>query len=329
MTLADKIYDLRKRRGWSQEELSEKCDVSRQSVSKWESGQSVPDLSKILILSEVFQVSTDYLLKEEVSGDEFREAAQECSPGEGSVLRRVSSREAQDYLELTRRSAPRIAAGVFLCILSPALLIILSAFTQTESRVLSENMAVGTGAIVLFILIAIAVFIFVLEGSRLGRFEYLELEHFVLESDMERRAAEESDRFFVHFQKRVAVGVVFCIISAIPILIAGVLDADVLICCICLTVLLLLIAVGVYLIVEVSIIQGGYQKLLQQKDYSPENKKANKMAYKIAGIYWPCITAIYLAYSFLTGNWQISWIIWPLAGVVSAVVRGICLMIKK
>ena len=59
MILADKIIELRKKNGWSQEELAEKLDVSRQAVSKWESAQSVPDMNRILMLSQVFGVSTD------------------------------------------------------------------------------------------------------------------------------------------------------------------------------------------------------------------------------------------------------------------------------
>ena len=60
--LSDKIMELRKRNGMSQEALAEKLDVSRQSVSKWETGESVPDLDRIIKLSEIFGVSTDYLL---------------------------------------------------------------------------------------------------------------------------------------------------------------------------------------------------------------------------------------------------------------------------
>ena len=51
MVLAEKIVLLRKRKGWSQEELADKLDISRQSVSKWELGASIPDLDKILRLS--------------------------------------------------------------------------------------------------------------------------------------------------------------------------------------------------------------------------------------------------------------------------------------
>ena len=69
MILADKIIELRKKNGWSQEDLAEKLDVSRQSISKWEGAQSIPDMNKILKLSEVFSVSTDYLLKDEIELD--------------------------------------------------------------------------------------------------------------------------------------------------------------------------------------------------------------------------------------------------------------------
>lgn len=64
MTFEEKILTLRKNNNLTQEELAEKLNVSRQSVSKWESGQAVPDLDKILALSAVFNVTTDYLLKE-------------------------------------------------------------------------------------------------------------------------------------------------------------------------------------------------------------------------------------------------------------------------
>ena len=61
MILAEKIMEMRKKNGWSQEELAYQLGVSRQSVSKWESGASIPDLERILKLSEIFGVSTDYL----------------------------------------------------------------------------------------------------------------------------------------------------------------------------------------------------------------------------------------------------------------------------
>ena len=93
MILADKIIDLRKKNGWSQEDLAEKLDVSRQSISKWESAQSIPDMGKILRLSELFGVSTDYLLKDDL---EIVDAV--AVPESDGIARTVSMEEASAFL---------------------------------------------------------------------------------------------------------------------------------------------------------------------------------------------------------------------------------------
>lgn len=66
MIFADKLIQLRKKNGLSQEELADKVGVSRQAVSKWESAQSIPDIDKVIALSGLFGVSIDYLLKDEI-----------------------------------------------------------------------------------------------------------------------------------------------------------------------------------------------------------------------------------------------------------------------
>ena len=70
MILADKITALRKKAGWSQEELAEQLGVTRQSVSKWEGAQSVPDMDKVVQMSRLFGVTTDFLLKDKLSEEE-------------------------------------------------------------------------------------------------------------------------------------------------------------------------------------------------------------------------------------------------------------------
>ena len=62
MTIGEKIYGLRKKLGISQEELAQRVDVSRQAISKWERDEAIPDTDKIVVLSSVFSISTDYLL---------------------------------------------------------------------------------------------------------------------------------------------------------------------------------------------------------------------------------------------------------------------------
>ncbi|HHT55262.1 MAG TPA: helix-turn-helix transcriptional regulator [Acholeplasma sp.] len=63
MNIGERIYNLRKEKGLSQEQLANKLDVSRQSISKWELGESNPELVNIVELAKVFDVSTDYLLQ--------------------------------------------------------------------------------------------------------------------------------------------------------------------------------------------------------------------------------------------------------------------------
>ena len=69
MKLSDKITKLRKVNGWSQEDLAEKLNVSRQAISRWENGTALPDANNILQLSKLFNVTTDYLLNEDYSSD--------------------------------------------------------------------------------------------------------------------------------------------------------------------------------------------------------------------------------------------------------------------
>ena len=154
MILADKIMDLRKKAGWSQEELAEQLEVSRQSVSKWEGAQSVPDMDKILRLSRIFGVTTDYLLKDELGEPEY------IPSQETGALRRVSMEEATKYLQLRQAAAPKMALATFLCVVSPICLIFLSALSEYSWSGISENAAAGIGLCVLLGLVAVAVGIF-------------------------------------------------------------------------------------------------------------------------------------------------------------------------
>ena len=170
MILADKIIQLRKKQGWSQEELAERLDVSRQSVSKWEGAQSTPDLNKILAMAELFGVSTDYLLRDDMEEAPSLPPQEEADAGEKY---RVSMEEAVDYLAATEKVAGKIAGGVALCILSPILTILLAAAGEAGRIPLTEDQGGILGAALLLLMIAIAVIIFVWCGGQRSRFENL------------------------------------------------------------------------------------------------------------------------------------------------------------
>ena len=331
MALDEKILHMRKKIGWSQEELAEKCGVSRQSVSKWESGQSVPDLNKILILSDLFHVSTDYLLKDKTEEYDGTSKTEDGYPAQDETIksRIITRSEAEAYLELVRESAPRIALGVLLCILSPVTVMLLGCFAEYHVFSITDHMAGGIGVTVLLILIAIAVSIFIPTGMRLGKYEYMEHEAFELEDGVAYELQRQNEEKSRHFAQKIAVGVILCILAVVPLMVAAALQATDITYCVLTGVLLAIISVGVYILVREGMLHGSYQILLQVGDYTRYNKKAGSLESKISSVYWPCVTAVYLGYSFLTANWGYSWIIWPIAGVSFAAIKGICRIIKN
>jgi len=76
MTFGEKLYMLRKERKLSQEALALKLDVSRQAVSRWELGEVVPDTTNVLAISQVFGVSTDFLLRDDCDSENETPAVQ-------------------------------------------------------------------------------------------------------------------------------------------------------------------------------------------------------------------------------------------------------------
>ena len=95
MNLSKKIYELRKASGMSQEQLAEKINVSRQSISKWESGESSPEIERLIELSNVFDVSTDYLLKSS-EVDELTIRTERLEKGQNDLKSKVQ----QEYLKM-------------------------------------------------------------------------------------------------------------------------------------------------------------------------------------------------------------------------------------
>lgn len=176
MILADKIIGERKRLGLSQEELAEKLSVSRQAVSKWESAQSTPDLQRVLQMAELFEVSTDYLLKDEIEAPDGRKS--DTQGGTDTPVRRVSMEEANDFMRFNREGGKKVAIGVMLCILSPVLLIFLAGLAESGVWNVTESLAIAIGMAVLFLLVAAAVFIFVSYGLASERFKYIEKDVF-------------------------------------------------------------------------------------------------------------------------------------------------------
>lgn len=343
MQIAEKIWNERKRLGLSQEQLAEQMEVSRQAVSKWESGQSMPDLDKLVLLSQIFGVSTDYLLKEddnpfyegentrypEGKNNPFPGAAHkqpseqseiygtsgEKIPMEQSKAKTLDTEQIRNYQSACFKSSQKIALGVSLCIIG--VILYLSTNIYIQAYAVAES---GEAAIVLLLCVAPAVALFISAGMKMEQFRYLKTDPFQLTEISLKQLKEEYDKYFHTFMIKITTGVILCIFAVITYLATNLIvkhRQDIPCIEIIPTVSLLsIVTVAVYLFVSAGICKDCYDVLLQQNDYTHQKKKRKKgdLLETVAGIYWCVVTAGFLGYNLITHNWGISWVVWPVAG---------------
>ncbi|MBQ7816949.1 MAG: helix-turn-helix transcriptional regulator [Oscillospiraceae bacterium] len=329
MILADKIILLRKQYGWSQEQLAEQLGVSRQSVSKWEMGLSIPDLDKIVKMSQIFGVSTDYLLKDEVN--ELPDASSVSVSADHDIdeSRFISLEDANTYMNLCERLAPFFGLGVALCIICPIPLIFLGGLSEMAKYAPYEDVMAGIGVAILLLIVAMGVGVLVVCGMQLGKWDFLEKEAITLEYGVKGIVEKKKAAFEKNFVRSIATGVVLCIVGIVPMLAAAGFNFEDYIYTLLVDLLLALVAVAVFMFVRAGLINGCYQKLLQEGEFSDSEKKAKRRLDPIATIYWCSVTAVYLYISFTSFEWHRTWIIWPVAGVLYAVVEAVAKMIMK
>ncbi len=321
MILADKIARLRKKNGWSQEELAEKMNVSRQAVSKWESAQTVPDLEKILMLGNLFGVTTDYLLKDEMENEEF-------SAGEEITVRRLTLAEANEYLALRKTASVRMAAATVLCIFSVIPLLILGAMAESSAYGVSENAASAAGLIMLFLFVAAAVAAFLSCSFKNAPYAFLDKEPFDTEYGVTGMVSEWQRQYKNTHMRCNMIGTTLGILSPVPIFIGMAVGSDfAMILAVCAT--LFLAGIGAAIFVVTGLRWSSMQKILQSGDYSAAEKKRNKHEDALSAAYWTLATAVYLAWSFVTGDWKETWIVWPVAGVLFAAVLNLYRLFTK
>lgn len=301
MILADKIILQRKNLGLSQEELAALIGVSRQAISKWESTNTIPDLDRIVKLSEVFGVSTDYLLLDEIEDEVSTEPLIEKIP-------KVSLDYTRRYISANHKASYLIGFGVALLILLPLFLTIVKPW-ELESVALWFPFAIA---------IVIAVILFMSAHLQLSDFKDL-YNSFSLEYGVEGILTKEQSENKSKFRMTLIYGVVLCISGGFSLLFYGIEESKTG-SLLFLQLMFVLVAAGVFLLIQNGMKQQAYNVLLQQGDYAPH--KNNKKVEAIASLYWPLVTAAYLGYSFITNDWGRSWIVWPVAGLVFGAIAG-------
>lgn len=329
MILADKIITLRKKAGWSQEELAEQLSVTRQSVSKWEGAQSVPDMDKILQMSRLFGVTTDYLLKDELEEEEQIEG------GEITPLSRVTMEDASRYLAQQQAAAPKMSLATFLCVISPVCLILFSGLSDEGRLAINSNLASGLGLCILIIMVAVGVTIFLSCSFKIKEFEFLKNGGFETEYGVTGMVRQRKSEFQPVYSRFNIIGTVLCIISVLPLFISICLEDSIkgdAIYIIAVCMLLTLVGIGCVCFVVVGVPQGAMDRLLSEGDYTPAKKETNKLMGTVSLVYWLIVTAIFLYYiSGVAGQHQVKniWFIWAIAGVIFGALAAVVKLIHS
>ncbi len=303
MIISDKILYLRKKVGYTQEELAQKLNVSRQSISKWESAQSIPDVTKIMEMAKLFSVSTDYLLK-----DEIEKIDGETTSDTDDTIQVLTIENANEFIFLKERSLKIIGLAVSLFIASAITLICFTTLME------DENIGVAMGLIGLFVLVVIGVSLCIWAGYITSEYKFIEDRNFRLSNNVEGIIKEKKNVFKPTRIKNLIICISLIILSVLPLIVMSTLTQNDKVIILALCFLLLVVALSVPQIIIVVGKWECYQSLLFEGEY----KKGNETYEAITSIYWSITLVIYLAWSFLTNDWHITWIVWPIAGILSS-----------
>lgn len=228
---------------------------------------------------------------------------------------------AKSGLSALGRRAWMIALGVLLCIISPVSNIFCDAL-EVDGY---ENLLEGIGACIMFVLIAVAVVLFVLSG---GVAKEWKDGNFRLDQEAEQYVWKEKRKNGGLFQLVIAVGIAVCVLSVAPPIMVDSLDMNDPWEDLSGGMFLIVVAIGVFLIVYGAMKNGNYNRLLHIEEAG--NKKVEyKAVYKnpvvdtFMSVYWNTATCVYLCWSFLTFDWHITWTVWPIAAVIYNIFKSI------
>ncbi|MCL2367475.1 MAG: permease prefix domain 1-containing protein [Oscillospiraceae bacterium] len=229
----------------------------------------------------------------------------EAPPREESLY--LSHEAAHAYLGQTRKSSIWIGLGIWLIL------------AGVSGMILFEG---ALGLFPMFTAIAIAVVLFVVNGVKLWRYETYESTAIRLDAGTRAELEEMSRRFTTRFTVQIAVGVgliIFTLGALVFLFQTGHVGVRVFP-----VILLCTVGFSAFLFTTGGMPKSAFDILLNRGDYRNKlhNRKMAQIIGTIAGVYWPIVVAVYLLWSFLGDSWDISWVVWPVSGVIFGAVTG-------
>lgn len=287
MSFGRNLQNARKASGLSQEELADKMEVSRQSISKWESGSSYPETEKLIELAKLLDCQIDDLIngtKEATKGGDLKEK----------------------YNTLMHKFSRGISLAVGLILLGVVLLLGFECFGEDYA---------GYGLIAFLSCIVVSVPIFVVRGIEMGHFKerYPQLDEFYTEAEIDRYNAK------FPYMIGAAVGIILLgVVIMITLESIGVGQGG-----LSVAIFMLFITVAVPIFVYAGINKDKFDLKRYNLEGSPSYKSKAALVGKICGVIMLVATAFYLLVGFLLGWWDMAWVVFPIGGILCGIVGTI------
>ena len=227
----------------------------------------------------------------------------------------VNKERAEEYIAASKRNAVLCSVGVGLCILAPALMLAVGGIFSENGRLM---------LVPLFVLIAAAVALFVVVGVRAEKYRDIEFKTVALDSVTEESVKERLNAFTPAFTVMIASGVALCIVAPLVLIIL----TNYLIGSVSVAVMLAIIAAAVAMFVYAGIRSNSLKNLLNTSDDKVRreeagNSKAGRVFSAIEGFIWPATVAAFLIWGFRFDGWEISWILFPVVGILCGVIKSL------
>ena len=296
--LGNNIYNLRKGRGWTQAELADKLGVTNQAVSKWETGDSLPDSALLVPISELFGVSIDELMKGDFSNGGAENKPQENTEKEVRELKNLKPQEWR---------------GKFIAFMCAGLALVFAAIIEIVLvGIIDESFALY-GIMIMMALFAIGVPLFVYAGI-IDSMYYLDVK------------SDEWKPLIKKFARGIAVGVSLCIIGVTGFIFCGLSEiypeSETLILCIGMAGGFVIIAAAVTLFVAYGLkFDAGVKRIMPE--YTRMQRENHMGVGRFGGVVMLIATAIFLALGFLFKLWHPGWVVFPIGGIICAILSSI------
>lgn len=287
MSLSENLQNLRKIKNMSQEELAEKLNVSRQAVSKWESGNGYPETEKIISICEIFDCSMDQLVKGKISSD-------------------IKS-EKSNYDLIMTKAAKGISLGVTAILLGVSIMLTILGFTSSEQSVL-------IGVIAVLIGVVCAIPLFITHGTKIENFKKKNPKVANIYSEDE---VEEGNS---KYTKYLAIGISTILLGVVIMMLLLGLNIE---NTFPVATLMYFVTIGVLLITYSGMMKDKFDIEKYNNENTDEYKKVDNKIGRICGVIMLTATIIFLVLGFVLNIWYINWIVYPIGGILCGIVGTI------